>query len=252
MKTLETFKKKVTTSYQTEIIEVDADTLLIVNKTNYKVASQTFVLKKDCKIDKKKQSYDITNIKKDKYSYYDWGYFSPAILDKLKTTHMQDIDTRKFKLDPYKELKAGRKIDVRRVMWFDYSSHLVYKLGQDAPVSQILCLSDIGGVDNLHYDLEKAHDHLKKRKSVLEVKQESHGLAMKVLVPQATMNKVWEVVKTDTYPSVRLKDIFVPRHWHKNNVDPLGIKKFMRTEKEIETLEELREQIQEENDSRYW
>jgi len=116
MKVLNTFKKVVTTKYQTEIIEVSPDALLIVEKSNSRVTSETFVLKKDCKINKTKQSYKIINEAKEFSSIPMWQYFSPAIFEEIKTKHMTKIDTKPFLLSPYKEIQEHGKINFKNVL----------------------------------------------------------------------------------------------------------------------------------------
>ena len=248
MKVLNTFKKVVTTKYLTEIIEVSPEVLLIVEKANYKITSETFVLKKDCKINKTKQNYQIINKAKDTLDRARWQYFSSDILDDIKTKHMTEIDTRVFQLSPYKELMDKGNLNLENVLWFDYSSHLIYRLGQEAPVSGVFIFDYIGGVSNKDFHIEKVYEHLQKNPEVLEVKindisyynrghNYTQGIFMKVCISQAKMNKVWDRVKKSPYPSCRLKDAFIPFYWEQTKADPLGIKEFARTKEEVNKLE---------------
>ena len=248
MKVLNTFKKIVTTRYQTEIIEVSPEVLLIVEKANYKITSETFAFKKDCKINKTKQSYQIINKAKDTSDRAIWQYFSPAILDEIQTKHMAKIDTRTFRLSPYKEFIDKGNLSLENVLWFDYSSHLVYRLGQEAPVSGVFHFDYIGGVNNKDFHIEKVFEHLRKNPEVLEVEMEeipyynrdinyTKGLSMKVCISQAKMNEVWNCVKGFPSPSCDLKRAFIPVYWDKIKVDPLGIKEFARTKDELEVIE---------------
>ena len=147
MKTLHIFKKKVTIRHQTEIIEISSDFLLIVHKVNSRVTSETITLKKNVKINKGKQSYSLTPKAKKAIKgleYKNWQYYSPEIFDEIKTKYMTDIVPNKFKLSAYEELKKHGKLDLKRILYFDYSSHLVYRFGQEAPVSGIFIFDYIG------------------------------------------------------------------------------------------------------------
>ena len=204
MKTLETFKKTVTKRYQTEIIEVSPDLLLIVHKTDSKITSEILIEKKYCKIDKKKQKYYIKPPKKEK-DIRGWHYYSPAILDEIKTKHFTDIDTRKLTISPLKELKKHGKINKKQILCFDYSSHLVYQYGKEAPLSGIYIFDYIGGVNDEYFHIAEAFKHLQKRKQVLKVELQdipyynrslfhTQGLFMKVLLPQTVVDKLWNEV----------------------------------------------------------
>ena len=74
------------------------------------------------------------------------------IFDEIKTKHFcdifRDVGINKFQLDAYKEFKKHGKLDKKRILHFDTSSHLIYRLGQDAPVNGIYVLDYIGGVNN--------------------------------------------------------------------------------------------------------
>lgn len=243
MKTLNTFKKVVTTRYQTEIIEVSPEVLLIVHKSNSRVTSEIFVLKKDCKINKKKGTYEIKKGKKEVWRE-NWEYFAPHILDEIKTKHMTHINTKPFKLSPYKVLKKNGKLNVKQILWFNYGYHSVFRLGQESPVSGVFVFDYIGGVNNRDFHINKAYEHLKKHKEVLEVRLEdipyynrendyTKGLHIEACVSQAKMNKIWNEVKKHEYATCRIKDVFIPASWRKYKTDPLGLKKFAKTEKEI-------------------
>ena len=266
MKTLQIFEETVITKYKQELIEVDSDLVLILYRENSKVMSYSLLEKKRCKINKKKKTFDIKAPKKSKKSkkskkqakdvLYDtlspnWEYFSPKIFDEIKKKYSTDIKWEKFKVDPYKEIKKNGTLDKSRILYFDWSSHLVHRFGQEAPLSSIQIFDYIEGVSDKDFHLEKAYKHLKKKKEVLEVREEeipyynrdrfcTKGLYMQVLLPQGMVDKIWDRVKKDDYPSVRLREAFVPMYWRKDSIDPLGIKKFQRSEKEMKAREEMR------------
>lgn len=240
------FTKEKVVKYKDEIIEVSDSLMLVTKRANSKITSQTLIEKAYLKIKKKKNTYKIELPKSKKR--LDWRYFSPDIIDEIKTTHMTKINTDKYELDPFKELKKHGKLKEKNILWFDYSAHLVYRFKQDAPVSGIYTFDYIGGINNRDFHIEKAFKHLQKRKSVLKVEMvdipyynsESHytkGLEMELILPQAALNKIWEEVKSDEFASVRLREHIIPKYWQKSATDPLGIKKFLRTEKEIKELE---------------
>ena len=240
------YVKEKTVKYKTEILEIDEDLRLVLEKANSRITSQMLVEKKRIKIDKKKNAFKIKY--PEKLKWLQWGYYSNGVFDEIKTKHFREIDSCKFELDVNKELQKNDKLDKNRILWFDRSSHLIYRYGQDAPISGIYVFDYIGGVNNRDFDIEKAYKHLKKRKTILKVKMidipyynsepgYTKGLEMDVLLPQHALDKIWAEVKKDNYPSVRLKEFIIPKHWIKNPIDPLGLKKFMRTKKEIEERE---------------
>jgi hypothetical protein len=238
------YVKEKVVKYKTEIVELPHDLVIILYRQNSKVMSCSIVERSTLKINKKKNTFDV----KSRFEYGDnWVYYRPEIFEKIKTKHFTHIAHHKFALDAYKEFKKHGKLDKKRLLHFDNSSHLIYRLGQDAPVSGIFLSSYIGGVNNENFHINKAFEHLKKRKSVLSVKVEeipyynrtqicTQGLDMSILLPQATINRMWEVCKKDKYPSCRLKDMLIPQTWRKNKIDPLGLKKCLRSEKDLERL----------------
>ena len=249
MKVLQTIERVV--KYKTEVIEVSPELVLIVHRTNSKMKSYEIYLKKHCKIDKKKNTFKII-WKGEAYKMPRWEYYSPAIFDEIKSKHFIEINyhDRKFKVDPYKELKAKGKLDEKRILYFSHCDHTVYRLGQDAPVSGVFIFDYIGGITDKDYHFEEAFEHLKKRKSVLEVKANeipyynrewdyTKGIYMRVLLPQATLDKAWAEAKAqkDEFPSCRLKDIIIPKPYYRYKSDPLGLKKFMLTEEELRVKE---------------
>ena len=239
------YTKEKVIKYKTEILEINKDLALIVDRQNSRVTQETLVERKSLKFNRKKNTYDL----KQDFKWGEWGYYKPEIFDEFKKKHFTQINYHKFKIKVLKELQAGNNINKRNILRFDASSHLVYRLGQEAPVSGIYVFDYIGGVDNKDFHIEKAYKHLKKLKSVLSVKKETipyynssryrtEGLMMEVLLPQTKINELWEEVKIDPYPSCRLKDNIIPKHWTNPKIDPLGLRKFLRSKEELAVIEE--------------
>jgi len=235
---LQTIEKTI--KYKTELIEVAPSLVLIVNRQNSKIGSYSLVERKTLKINKKKKTYDV----KDKERKI-WRYYSPEIFDEIKTKHFTEIKNYGFEVNAFKEFKEKGKLDQRRILWFDRGSHLVYRLGQEVPISGVFIFNYIGGVTNEHFHILKAYKYLEKRKSVIHVEIEdipyynrspghTKSLSMTVLLPQTVMNKIWNEVKSDKFPSCRVPNVIMPKYYEKYKVDPLGLKKFQKSKAELE------------------
>jgi len=236
------FSSQRIVKYKKEFIEITPDIILEVCHTNSEVTGESLYPRKDCLINKGKQ------IKKSRMDRLRWEYYSEDVFDVIKTQNYININRTKFVLSPYIELQKTGKLDTKRILAFDYSNHFVFRMGQIAPLSSILISTYIEGVTNKDFHIDEAYKHLKKRASVLEVeikeipyynaeRNRTKGLEMRILLPQSMVNKMWEQVKQNQSPSVSFKECLIPTHWRKSLIDPLGLRKFMRSEKEIKMME---------------
>lgn len=229
-------KRKVIYENETYSIGNKKNIAIHVSKQNGKVKSYNIFSSKIPFASKLEKSHI-------EFTYY---YYDQKIFDEFKTKNFTEINFEKF-LIPFGSFKDDKEIDLSRVLCPYYNGHMVFCIKDLYPISTVLWFDYIGGVDNEYYYIDKALNYLKNNKFVLEVKKEeiphynasfyrTQGLKMKVLFSDKMFRKMWNYVKKDEFPTVRVKELACC-HYIKNKIDPLGLKKFVKPESEIKKQE---------------
>jgi hypothetical protein len=238
---LEKHGKKVIT-YETEIYSVNGNKSIniYVNKQNGKIQSyQIYCNKRPFKF-KDQLDKDL--------SYY---YFDKKIFDEFNVKHFTEIKFNEF-IIPFDKFKDDKKIDINRILCPYYSGHMVFKIKDLYPIPTVMYFDYIGGIENEHFYIDNALDYLKNNEFVIEVKKEeipyynsnvnrTYGLTMKVIFTTTIFKKMWDYVKNSEYPSSKIKDL-VCSYYMLDKIDPLGIKKFVKSKKELDEQEKIRDE----------
>lgn len=233
-------------TYETETYSVDGskNISICVSKQNGKVTDYYFSSKK-LPLDSNSKEINLRS----KFKYY---YYDKKIFNEFKTKHFTDIEFEKFEIPFESLLKDEEKVDLSRVLCPYYNGHMVFCIEDLYPIPTVMLFDYVAGIDNEYYHVDKTLAHLKKNKFVLEVEEEripsynasanrTHGLKMKVLFSDEMFRKMWDSVKKTEFPSVRIKEL-VCCAYTKNTIDPLEVKKFLKSKKEIEMEREQAEE----------
>ena len=238
-------KRKVIYESETYSVNGNKNIKLLVSKQNGKVVGYEIHSDKDPFV--VKESYD---------KYLPYYYYDKKIFDEFKTKHYTDIKFENFVI-PFQDFKDEKEIDLNRVLCPYHSGHMIFCIEDLYPIPTVMHFDYIGGVENEHFYIDKAFEYLKKNKFVLEVEKEeipyynstanhTHGLKMKVLFDDKTFKKMWDCVKKNEYPTVRMKELVCCHYIMRKKIDPLGIKPFIKPEKVVEA-EHKEENRDEEN-----
>lgn len=146
------------------------------------------------------------------------------------------------KYDPLDIIKS-KEFDIRKVVRLDYSSHLIYSIGNINPITRVYNFDYISGnITNRDFDLKKAKKILDDHNLVSNVKIISipyynaedgrdQAIEFSVKLPQSKFNKLcnyFRDIRKAKFWTCRVKDSIVYRGYgseapYKNNI--LGLKK---------------------------
>ena len=226
-------KRKVIYESETYSVNGNKNIKLLVSKQNGKVVGYEIYSNKDPFI--VKESYD---------KHLPYYYYDKKIFDEFKTKYYTEVKFQDF-IIPFDGFKDDKEIDLDRVLCPYHSGHMVFSIKNLYPIPTVMHFDYIGGVENEHFYIDKALEHLKKNKFVLEVAKEeipyyncspnhTHGLKMKVLFSDEMFTKMWNCVKKSEFPTVRMKELVCAYYRTSKKIDPLGIKPFIKPEKVVE------------------
>lgn len=239
-------KRKVVYENETYSINGKKNIKLCVSKQNGKVVDYTIYSNKPPYVSKEENKYG-----KEYFPYY---YFLPSIFDEFKIKHYTEIKFKNF-IIPFDQFKDDKEIDLDRVLCPYHGGHMVFGIKDLSPIPTVMWFDYVGGIENEHFYIDKALEHLKKNKFVLEVEKEeipyynatnnhTHGLNMKVLLSDAIFKTMWNHVKKSEFPTVRMKELVCCHYMMSKKIDPLGIRKFIKPDKVVK--EEHKEEEQDE------
>lgn len=224
--------KKRTVVYETEKYSVGRDKSieLIVSKQNGKVTDYHFF---------SKFSF-IPNGKSDCNLSCYYYYYNDKIFNEFKTKCFSEINFENF-IIPFKDFK-DEQIDFNRVLCPYYEDHMVFCIGNLYPIPTVMTFDYICGINNTDYHLDEVYEYLKSNPFVIDIEKEeipyynrrsnhTHGLKMKVIFSQKVFNKMWYIVRKNNCSTTVMRNMVVCSPYIKTT-DPLGIKKFRKTEKE--------------------
>jgi hypothetical protein len=237
---------KTVITYETDIYSVDGNKNIniYVSKQNNKIQSY--------QIHCNKMPFKSEDQLDKNLSYY---YFDKKIFDEFNVKHFTEIKFNEF-IIPFDKFKNEKKLDINRILCPYYGGHMVFKIKDLYPIPTVMYFDYCGGIDNEHYHIDGVLEYLKNNKFVLSVEKEeipyynreknrTHGLKMKVLFSDEVFREMWNYCKKDKYPTVRMKDMVCAYYLTGNKSDPLGIRKFVKSQKE---LDEQKDSISEKED----
>jgi hypothetical protein len=167
-------------------------------------------------------------------------YLSKEEYEKLTTTVAKG--TQKFfdiwgnagKRDISMAVKES-DFDPCKVVKVDWSTYMMYKPGEDLPISTPYMFNYINGITNEDFNMKKAMAILEKNKNVSLLEEEhipyynrtsksNQGLKFIVRLPQRTHNDMWKHFGNHEFVSCRVNDNIIYKPYNSYPRDVLGLK----------------------------
>jgi len=216
-----------TITYLTEQYSVSSDPniTLEVNKENGVV--------RDCHFTRKEAYSDYGGVLGHGDGYKRFYLYKNQILKELSTKHFADIQFLEF-LVPFDQFIDDDELDLNLVLQPYWTGHMVFRITDLRPVPTVLHFDYIDGIDNKNYYIDKALEHLRTHRFVLDVQKEkipeynaeadrTHGLKVKVLLSQAASDAIWDTAKDTKNPTVEYQNLF-----RSYGPDPLDVRQFLK------------------------
>ena len=238
MKVIGTREKVIKTS--TTVYEILEGVALLVNKKNGRPIDYSIHQMEDIEFGK-----TIVKVASGAKSY---KYYSDEFLQKLQKDNFMEL-WQTCKPMSAIEVLNQKEYKKENILYFDIASHLFYQIDKDEPLSGIYLFNHCkGSLTNLEYDLKGLKDHLDNCPEILNA--EIHDipfynreftnhkeLVLRVRLSQETFDKLWNKVKGEEFPSVRIQDEILGKY--EKTTDLFGIRRFRKSDEEIEMKMEI-------------
>lgn len=236
---MRTYERKVQITDKVEIIELNKCIAVKADIKSQLKNDEFFVSHEDAGL-WTKNPYKLVDVKK-KYLYFSDKFWKLANSAGLSNSKLWDLFPNCI-IKPSEAVEL-EDFDEDKVVWFDVSSHLLYKLGATNPVSMPYHKDYIGGITDQDFDLKKVKEILSKNPNVIksEITEIPYynrdsgyqALDFVVRLPQETHDSLCNYlrdVKKQEFWMVRIKEMLVWRPYYDEyygkdiNTDLLGIK----------------------------